>query len=218
MTIAVNTSPTNSISNLGDLVTEIRDEMDDAGLAADKIYRAIGRAEAVFNRELRVPQMETEYEFSVTAEQTDLPSDFLQLRTVYQEGSPDSPLRSMSPAGLRNLFMGISGTPCAYALENRRIMIAPVGNTTLTILYYARVPALTDSNPSNWLIDEYPDIYLHYTLSILFNKTGDSERAALNLGIAQDLIEQANATGRKARWGAGPLRPLLVQQVTGARI
>ena len=218
MSIAIVTSPENSISSLSDLVTELRDELDDDAYSISRIYRAIARAEAVFNRELRCPSMETEYQFTAAGEQTDLPADFLQLRSVYQEGSPDSPLRSMSPAGLRNLYAGSAGTPSAYALENRRIVIAPVGETTLTMLYYARIPALTDSNPVNWLLDEHPDIYLHQVLAILFNKTGDSERAALNLSIASDLIAGLNAAGRKNRWGAGPLVPAGITQVCGARI
>lgn len=218
MSIAVVTSPANSISTLADLVTEIRDEMDDTAFAADKINRAIGRAEAVFNRDLRHPKMETEYQFTATVEATELPGDFLQLRSVYQEGSPDNPLTSMSPAGLRQLYMGGTGTPAAYALENRRLVIAPVGTAALTILYYARIPALTDSNPSNWLLDEHPDVYLHQCLAILFNKIGDSERAALNLTIARELIESINDSGKKNRWGAGPLVPLGRKQVWGARI
>lgn len=217
MTIAVNTSPANSISNLSDLVIEVRDEMDDDGFSLDRIYRAIGRAEAVFNRDLRTPRMETELQFVASTEASDLPIDFLQLRSVYQEGSPDSPLRSMAPAGLRNLYSGEPGTPYAYAIENRRLIIGPVGETTLTILYYARIPALTDSNPSNWLIDEHPDVYLHQVLAILFNKTGDSERAALNLSIARELIASINSAGTKNRWGAGPLVPMGLRQVRGGR-
>lgn len=218
MTIAISTSPANAISSLSDLLVEVRDELDDDGFAADKIYRAIARAEGVFNRELRCPRMETEYDMSVTQEATDLPSDFLQLRTVYSEGSPDNPLASLSPAGLRQRYQGRAGTPSAYAIENRRIMVGPVGEATLTLVYYARIPALTESNPSNWLLDEHPDLYLHQVLAILFNKTGDSERAALNLNIASDMLRSVNESGKKNRWGAGPLAPAGITQVPGARI
>lgn len=217
MSIAIVTSPENAISNLSDLVAEIRDEMDDDALDAAKIYRAIARAEAVFNRELRTPKMETETQLAVTGEQTALPTDFLQLRHIYSDGSPDNPLKTMSPAGLRQLYRGEAGIPMAYAIENRRLIIGPVGDDTLTLLYYARIPALTDSNPSNWLLDEHPDIYLHQCLAILFNKIGDSERAALNLQIARDMIAQINASGKKNRWGAGPLVPMGIRQTYGAR-
>lgn len=218
MSIAIITSPDSAISTLSDLVEEVRDEMDDDAFDAAKIYKAIARAEAVFNRELRVPKMETEYQFTATGETSTLPNDFLQLRTVYAEGSPDNPLTSMAPNGLRQLYRGVSGVPMAYALENRRLIIAPVGETVLTILYYARIPALTDSNPSNWLLDEHPDVYLHQVLAILFNRQGDSERAALNLQIATDLLGSINESGKKNRWGAGPLVPAGITQVCGARI
>ena len=217
MSIAVDTSPSNSISNLSQLVDEIRDELDDDGFAIERIYRAIGRAEAVFNRELRTPKMETEAQFAVTAEQTDLPTDFLKMRAVYQEATPDRPLISMSPDGIRKLYRGQAGTPEAYAIENRRLIIGPVGDTVVTLLYYGRIPALTDSNPTNWLLDEHPDVYLHQVLAILFNKIGDTERAALNATYAANLLEAINESGKSNRWGAAPLTPLGIQQVYGAR-
>jgi hypothetical protein len=218
MSIAFPTDPNSAIVSLDDLVAEIRDELDDSTYPADKIYRAIARAEAFFNRELRVPQMETETQLSVTQEATDLPADFLQMRAVYQEGSPDRALRSMSPDGLRSLYFGQSGPPSAYALENRRIIVGPVGSTALTMLYYARIPALNEDSPSNWLLVEYPDLYLHHTLAIIFARLGDDDRAASNLGTALQLIEQANKAGRNARWGSAPLTPFLVRQVPGTRI
>lgn len=217
-TIAFTTDTDSYITSLTDLVAEIRDEMDDDAYSLTKIYRAIGRAEAMFNRELRVPQMETEVDLAVTQEATDLPEDFLQLRSVYQEGSPDSPLRSVSPKGLRDLYHGRAGTPEAYALENRRLIIGPVGAVSLTLLYYGKLVPLTENNPTNWLLRECPDLYLHQTLAILFGKTGDRERATDNLSLATALIQRVNESGKKARWGAGPLQPMLVRQVRGCRI
>lgn len=218
MSIAFSTDPNSAITSLDDLVFEIRDEMDDSGYSAIKIYRAIARAESFLNRELRLAQMETELQFAVTQEATDLPLNFLQMRAIYQEGSPDTPMRSMSPDGLRKLYRGQTGRPSAYALENRRLIVGPVGNATLTMLYYAAIPPLNESSPTNWLLRDYPDLYLHQVLAILFAKLGDDNRAALNLGIASNLIERANRQSRRSRWGASPLTPMLVQQVSGARI
>lgn len=218
MAISIDTSPANAISDLNDLIVEVRDEMDDDAFAVDKIYRAITRAEAMFNRKLRCPKMETEYQLAVTSEQTELPVDFLQLRAVYAEGSPDNPLDSLSPAGLRQRYQGVAGTPKAYAIENRRLIVGPVGDATATLVYYARIPSLTEANPSNWLLDENPDLYLHQVLAILFNKIGDSERAAANATYAAELLASINDSGKKNRWGAGPLVPRGIQQVWGARV
>lgn len=216
--IAFPTDPDNYISNIAQLIDEIRDEMDDDAYSLEKIYRGISRAEAMFNRQLRCPQMETEVDIAVSQEASSLPSDFLSLRAVYREGSPDKVMRSMSPTGLRNEYQGQDGEPQAYAIENGRLIVGPVGTASLTVLYYAKLVPLTDNNPTNWLLRDHPDLYLHQTLAILFGKTGDRDRAADNLSIATALINQVNAEGRKARWGSSPLTPKLVSQVRGTRV
>lgn len=215
MSLAINTSPANAIANLTDLIEEIRDELDYDTFSLDKIYRALGRAEARFNRDLRVERMETEASLSVTEEATDLPLDFLELRHIYVEGSPDNPLRTMSPAGIRALFQGRTGTPRAYAIENRRIIVAPVGEANLTLNYYQRIPSLTVDNPANWLIEDMPDLYLHQVLAILFNKLSDRESAAINQAAADAIIESANRAAFAGHWGSAPLVPVLVRQTSG---
>ena len=217
-TIAFSTDPVSYISNFTQLIEEIRDEMDDDAYPLDKIYRAIGRAEAMFNRLIRVPQMETEIDIAVTSEATELPLDFLALRAVYSEGDYDRTLRAMSPAGLRQQFLGRTGQVEAYAIENNRLIVGYVGDASLTVTYYAKLVPLTENNPTNWLLRDHPDLYLHQTLAILFGKTGDRERASENLGLAAALIEQVNNEGRKARWGGAPLSPMLVTQVRGCRV
>ena len=217
MTLSIVTTPENAISNLSDLVDVVRRRMDDDAFDVNSIYAAVAEAEAVFNRELRAPRMETEYQFAVTAEQTDLPSDFLKMRAVYQEGSPDRPLRSMSPDGIRKLFLGQAGEPQAYAIENRRLIVGPVGNTTVTILYYAKIPSLTADNPTNWLLIDHPDVYVRLVLAILFDEIGDDARATRNEARAVAIINSINESGKSNRWGAAPLNPLGIQQVYGAR-
>lgn len=217
MSLATNTSPANAIANLTDLIEEIRDELDNDAFPLEKIYRALGRAEARFNRDLRVERMETEADLSITEETTDLPLDFLELRHIYVEGSPDNPLQSMSPAGIRSLYLGQAGTPKAYALENRRIIVAPVGSALLTLNYYQRIPSLTVDNPSNWLVEDMPDLYLHQVLAILQNKLGDHEAAVSNQAAADGIIESANRAAFSGHWGSAPLVPMLVRQVRGVR-
>lgn len=206
-----------ALENLTDLLAEVRDEMDDDTFSEERFYKAVARAEAVFNRQLRTPQMETRDTLAVTGEITDLPADFLELRAIYQEGSPDRVMHSMSPGGLRSLYYGQTGTPVAYAIVRQTLVVAPVGDATLKIVYYARIPALTSDAPTNWLMTEHPDLYLHQVLAILFNKISDSERATLNLSIANDLIADVKRSAQQSRWGAGPLVPRGIQQVWGAR-
>lgn len=217
MPIAIDTSPANAITDISDLVRVVRRRMDDDGYDISAIYTAITEAEEIFNRQLRCPTMEKEVTLAVTEESTDLPLDFLQLRQIYSEGSPDNPLTATSPAVLRSTYQGVAGTPCAYAIENRRLVVAPVGNATVTMLYYARIPALTDANPSNWMLEENPGAYIRMVLAILFDEIGDNERAMLNESRALAILEAINQAGVGNRWGAAPLTPQGMRQVRGAR-
>jgi len=217
MAISIDLSPANAISDIGDLVRVVRRRMDDDAYDIDAIYTAITEAEEIFNRELRCPRMEKEATISITQESTDLPIDFLQLRQIYSEGSPDNPLAAMSPAVLRRTYQGMEGTPLAYALENRRIVVGPVGAATVTILYYARIPSLTDANPSNWMLEENPGAYIRMVLAILFDEIGDNERATLNESRALAIVQSINEAGIGNRWGAAPLTPQGMRQVRGVR-
>lgn len=215
MTIAINTFTGSYIKDLSDFLDEIRDEMDNDGYDERRILRGVGRAEARFNRELRLPAMETNVLLMSVGEYTNLPNDFLQMRLIYQEGSPDSPLCPLSPAQLRKAYQGAAGAPAGYAIEGSSLIIGPVGPTTLNMTYYRRIPALTRENPTSWLLDNHPDLYLHQTLAILFNRIGDTERAGLHLGIANDLIASVQTAGNAAAWGNGPLAPRMNRSVRG---
>ena len=218
MTLVANTTPVNAIASLSDLIDEIRDELDDAEFSETKILRAIARAEALFNRRLRTPYMETQASVASSTENVALPTDFLELRRIYNDDAVDCPLIATSPEALRRLYGGTGGVPTHYAIEGRRILVAPVGEVTVNFLYYAKIPALNSENPTNWLLEQHPDLYLHMALSILFNKLGDNERGALNYGLSEGFISEINIAASQARWGGAPIRPSHIRQVRGARI
>ena len=52
-----------------------------------------------------------------------------------------------------------------FAVIGRQIVVTPTPSSgTLDIDYYQRIPALTDSNTSNWLLDDAPHVYLYTSL------------------------------------------------------
>jgi len=218
MSIAIPTYAPGSIASYSDLITEIRDLMDDADYRQDAIDRALRKAEAEFNRTLRTPEMETRAILNVTGELTQLPSDFLELRYIFQEGSPDTPLKSMSPAGMLAIYSGIAGKPEAYSIEGNYLRVGPVGNATLEMLYYQPIPSLSDAQVSNWLLAKHPDLYVAGAMFHLARRERDSDgmaQAAQEVAALTAAIQQAAA---RNRWGAAPLTPAGIRQVCGARI
>ncbi len=217
MSIAINVFAPGSISSYADLYDEICDLMDDEAYSRDAFDRALRKSEAMFERTLRAPEMEARETFLLTAEIAPLPERFLQMRYIYQDGQPDSPLKSMSPAGLLSGYGGVSGVPQAYAIEGREIRIAPVGNTRLEMLYYERLPQLTEDFVSTWLLDRHPDLYVAGIMYHLARRERDSEGAAQALAEVSEMIDTINSATTRARWGAGPLIPAGMRQIAGVR-
>lgn len=218
MSIAIPTYAPGAIASYSDLITEIRDLSDDSDYDQGVIDRALRKAEAEFNRTLRTPEMETRAILSVTEELTQLPSDFLELRFIFQEGQPDLPLRSMSPAGMLEIFGGVAGIPEAYTIEGSLLRVGPVGTATLEIVYYKPLPPLSDAQVSNWLLAKHPDLYIAGAMSWLAFRERDQEAMSFWTGLVGAITETIRGTAARNRWGAAPLTPAGIRQVCGARI
>lgn len=207
-----------TIATYSDLVTEVRDMADDDNYSSSAIDSAIAKAEAHFNRVIRVPDMETATTIAVTTEFADLPTDFLEMRAIQPAGSPCYTLKSTTPAALYMDYRGLSGTPTAYAIEGKRLRFGPVGTGSFDMLYYAKIPALSASNTTNWLLTKHPDCYLAGVMYHLARRERDSDGQAQAVNELSEIIDAINVAGQAARWGAGPLVPQGMRQVRGPRV
>ncbi len=178
----------------------------------DKVPNFIQLAEAHFNRTIRVPEMEARATVSADGEFVGLPSDFLSLREIHVEGSHDRPLHYITPQELTHIeYSGYTANPFAYTILDGQIKLFPspgVGNElNVEIIYIQKIPALSDSNTSNWLLASHPDIYLYATLlqaeAFLYN----DRRMPVWERKADMAIAELNNAGNKARLGAGPMIP-----------
>lgn len=218
MSIAIPTYAPGAITSYGELLTEIRDMMDDLNYSQTAIDRALRKAEAEFNRTLRTPEMETRTVLTITGELTPLPDDFLELRLIFSEGSPDASLTSMSPAGMLQRYQGRAGTPGACAIEGQMLRVAPVGTAAIEMTYYARLPQLSDAQVSNWLLARHPDLYVAGVMFHLARRERDAEGAAQAAQEVLQLTADINRSAQRNRWGAAPLTPTGLVQVNGARM
>lgn len=119
-------------------------------------------AEANFRRKLRTRQMEKRATADATTEYTALPADFLEIRSAYLNTDPMQQLRVMAVNEIRARWLGsTTGQPEVYAIVGDEILLAPAPDGTYEIeLDYYAFEALSDSNTTNWLLTNYPDIYL----------------------------------------------------------
>lgn len=217
MSIAIPTYAPGAISNYSELIDEIRDMMDDADYSQEAIDRALRKAEAEFNRTLRTPDMETRVVFDITSELTALPDDFHEMRFIFVESQPDRGLASMSPGGMLQTYGGISGCPQAYAIEGRNLRVGPVGNVTVEMVYYQRIPGLSDATVSNWLLRKHPDLYVAGALYHLARRERDADGMAQAAQEVATLTESIKQNAIATRWGAAPLIPTGFRQVGHVR-
>lgn len=217
MSISLNVSVPGAIPNYKALQTSVGDWLNRSDLGP-QIPTFIQMAEALFNRELRCQQMEKTVTGEASGEDSTLPDDYLAMRAIYEEGSPDRPLKGTSPTAERIVSDGTSGQPLYYALVSNGIRLIPPPSSPilLTMDYFASIPPLSSYQPSNWLLLQHPDAYLYGTLYHAEAYLDNATRAGQWKGLVDSVLQRINQQARNDRYGAGPLVPSGITQVRGA--
>lgn len=174
------------------------------------IPQFIALAEARFNRDLRVRQMITR----ATAE-TDsgdahvtLPGNWLEARTVslVDNGTP----RALEYVTLESASALRPGTGPArfFNVNGNRLEFipGPPDGTQVELIYYAAIPALSESEPTNWLSLAYPDQYLYGALVHSAPYLRDDERVAVWASLYDRGLEEIRIADERARHGKFSLK------------
>ncbi len=156
-----------AITNYSELQTAVGSWLNRSDLSSN-IPDFITLAEASFNRVLRTRNQITRATSSVNAQYVALPTDLIELFNIQINTDPIKRLEQVSldkADDLRSVNSS-SGTPAYFAITGNNIELIPTPNSTKTIeiIYYAKITALSSSNTTNWLLDNYPDIYLYGAL------------------------------------------------------
>lgn len=185
------------------LITTLQTWLQKADAAADA-PDCIALFEAWANRKLRLPQMEQE-SYTPAQEYLTMPPDFLELRDIWWQGSPVVQLEYLTPqsADMSNPF-GDSGTPRAYTIIGDRLRLIPVpdDSTTVRVDYWKRIPKLSVANPSNWLLNLYPDAYLYGSLTHGHVRMGDVQTANMISAAWNAIMQELETAGSCANVGS----------------
>ena len=160
-----------AITTYAELQTATANWLDRTDLTA-RIPEFIELAEANFNRVIRQPDMVTKNDsFSISGRYTTLPTDTLEIVRIVVDLTPVIVLEYLTPEEIseRRISMSATGKPYYFTViggSSNQLEVVPSPDATYTssIVYYTRIPALTDSATTNWLLTAHPDIYLFGTL------------------------------------------------------
>lgn len=155
-----------ALSTYSELQTSIANFLNRSDLTS-QIPDFITMAEARFNRELRHWQMETRSTATFDARYEELPADWLETIRISVKGY--EPLELVSHdymLEMREATNDTGGTPSFYALSAGQIELFPTPDDSYdgSMIYFAEIPALSDANTSNWLLENAPDAYLYGAL------------------------------------------------------
>lgn len=150
---------------------------------------------------LRTREMETTTTLTPSSGSATLPTDYLEWRQVTYTGSPRRNLALLVPSGVEDWFPDrLSDVPSHFAISGSTISFYPTSTTDVEFVYYAKIPALSDSNTSNWLLAKAPQCYLAGCLrhAAAWIKDYQEEQACLSRFL--DQIASLNGADKGARW------------------
>lgn len=126
-------------------------------------------AESRMDKELRVRELIKRATTTTTTgdDTVNLPTDFLGALDLFIEGSPKQQLSYVTPSQYSAVYGGsVVGKPKIYTVLGKEARLGPKPDTnyTLEILYHQRIPNLSDSQTTNDILTNYPELYLYGAL------------------------------------------------------
>lgn len=191
-----------SITDYNSLLAAGADYLNRADLT-DQMPAFVALSETQFNRELRVRDMMIRADTTSDLELVQLPDDWLEHYSLIVPPGPPSSPQGFAPVPLRYMAeretnaynargFGQPGVPVGYTIIGNTIELvpAPTGNVDLKMVYYQRIPALSATNPTNWLLAKSPDLYLYATITNAQPYLKDDARLQTWAQMRAGLLEQ----------------------------
>jgi hypothetical protein len=177
---------------------------------AETVPTFIRLAEAMFNRDIRHWKMEERAASTLSGRYLALPDNWLATIRVRADRPGHREMRLASVAEMERMRAqrhDAAGVPAFYCHTAGEIEVfpTPAGEMPVELVYYERIPALSDEQTANWLLSDAPDIYLYGALMQAAPYLADDARVATwgaLYGAARDAL---NASAAAARWSGSNL-------------
>ena len=170
------------INTYATLQTAVANWLDRSDLT-DRIPEFIALAEARMNRVLRLAIMLNVDQTTLGGAATlvsgtrdyALPSGYLQMVDFHLRTSPITTLSYLTPENMNRMWAGSQGgRPLAYTIFSDKARGTPIKSVRLgpspdsgydySIMFYKKIDALSDSNTTEQMLTNNPDVYLYGAL------------------------------------------------------
>jgi hypothetical protein len=177
-----------SITTYSELKTAVSNWLDRTDLSS-RIPEFIAMYESQVNRRLLLRPQTTTASITMTSGSGTLPTDYLEWKRVTWTGSTKRELTYVTPSALIAFNPASdSDVPTHFTIEGSTIKVARLDDTSLQLLYTQKVPSLSDSATTNWLLTSHPDAYLFGALTMSATFTSDAENGRAWNALAQQYL------------------------------
>jgi len=200
-----------TITNYSNLQTTIADFLNRDDLTS-VIPTFIQLAEAQMSRDLRHWRMEVRASGQQSAGDAymQIPADWLETIRFHITDGGTKPLDLISRKALEDKRAGnenMSGTPRYYTHADSQFELYPTPNeqTNTELLYFAKIPSLSASNTTNWLLEDAPDVYLYGALLHSAPYLSEDERVGVWAQLYGASVQRLNIMSDDARMSGSGL-------------
>jgi len=169
--------------------------------------------ESRLNRELRVREMVNTDTSTTTVAGTQsysLPSGFLEASAVIYQSDPYCTLKFINNSDFYNKYNDSQsrGKPQFFTIVGTNILLGrpPDSATTLQINFYKKLDTLSDTNTTNTILTNYPELYLYGALAESAPFIMQDERINTWGTLYKEALKNANETSSRGSTTTSPLQ------------
>lgn len=185
-----------SIVDYASLQTAIGNWLHRTDLTA-QIPDFIALAEAGMNGDLKSRSMEQRTVLTTTAGNAfiTLPTDMLEMRRLLLQSDYNITLDYLTPDQLAQEYSaGTTNKPQAFTVIGNQAQFGPIPDSAYSVelTYLQRIPALSGSNTTNWVLAAYPNAYLFGALLQAQPFLVNDARAVTFKALYDQAVDQIN--------------------------
>lgn len=199
-----------AITTYAELQTAIANWLSRSDLT-DRIPEFIDLAEGYIRTDLYDSQMETRAYATTTAGNNylGLPTAFRSMRRMQiVNAGVEYLIQQRSPSEMPLYDDGSTDIPKYFTIVGDQFQLWPKPNAAyrVEITYHKDVPSLSDSNTTNWLLTDFPHVYLYAALRHGAIFMFDDAQLVRYTAMYKEAFDQLLAQDQKRRYGSHPLR------------
>lgn len=206
-----------SITTYAELKTAVANWLEDStltsripefiALAQAKMYRGLTGPMGWIVQPLRIRDMLTTADITVTSGAGTLPAGWLEFERLWidSSGQPNLKFLPVDTFYDNEIAHDTSGTVTHYTIEGSTIRTAPQATTTLKSLHYARFTAMSLDADADWIVTNAPHVYLHGALAEAWGYKLEGEQEAKHTALFAQAVKGLMATDAQAQHAGAQL-------------